>query len=147
MPFISVNANEAQEPQPVANGRYDLTIASCESVMSKSDKPMLKARINIDGHDDAPSILHHAMIPQTVEDVKGFQGTMFKRFTTSFGVKLPPEGFDSEKVAMELVGARASGIEVRQKEYEGNISNEIVLPRMKDEAAASKGRGTPPPKR
>lgn len=144
MPFINLNANAAQEPKPVPNAKYDLTISSCESVLSKSEKPMFKARINIDGHDDAPSILHHVMIPQTLEDVKGFQGLMFKRFCTAFGVKLSPDGFDTDKLALELIGARASDIEVRQKEYEGNISNEINLPRLADEAAASKGRGTPP---
>lgn len=145
MTFITVDTTAAQEPKPVAMGRYDLTIASCEEALSKEKQnPMFKCRVNIDGHDDAPSILHTVMIPQTSEDVKGFQGLMFKRFMTTFGVKLDPAGIDTEKIAMELIGARATGVEVVQQEYEGNVSNKINLPRLKDEAAASKGRGSPP---
>ncbi len=145
MSFIPVNMNEASEPQPVVNGRYDLTIANAELKLSKeSQLPMFRCRINIDGHDDAPSILHHVMIPQTMEEVKSFKGTMFKRFASTFGVKIPAEGIDPEKMVLDLIGARATGVEVRQKEFDGNLSNELALDRLKDEASAAKGRGSPP---
>lgn len=146
MSFINVNVNEAQEAKPVQAGRYDLTIGKAEYKLSKeSQKPGIACRINIDGHDDAPSIMFWVGIPTTSEEVKSFYpGTTFKRFMTAFGQKIDPAGFDPEALALELVGATAKGIEVVQEMYNDEPQNKINLPKVPDEGTASRGRGAPP---
>lgn len=145
MPFIPMNLDETQEAKPVPQGRYDVTIDSCEEVPTKKDpsKTQFKLLIKIDGHDDAPPIFHYQGIP-TEND---FKALLLKRFLKMFGVSYDPAGFDTEDLAMKLIGARASNAEVRQKEYEGTISNELVVPPLKGEEGpqhAGKGAGKPP---
>lgn len=146
MSFINVNANDAQEAKPVPAGRYNLTIGSCEHKLSKEkNNPGLSCRINIDGHADAPSILFWSGIPTTPEEVKSFYpGTTFKRFMSAFGQKIDPAGFDPEQLALQLIGATASGIEVLQEMYNDEPQNKINLPKVSEDGAASKGRGSPP---
>ena len=144
MPFIPMNLDDAQEAKPVAQGRYDVVIDSCEEVPTKKDpsKTQFKLLIKIDGHDDSPPIFHYQGIP-TEND---FKALLLRRFLKLFNVKYDPAGFDTEALAMELVGARANA-EVRQKEWEGTISNELVVPPLKGEEGpqhAGKGAGKPP---
>lgn len=150
MPFISMNLDDATEAKPVSAGRYDLVVASCEEALTKNEqKPQFKLIINIEGHDDAPPIFHYVGIPSESDepDKAKFKALLLRRFLKLFGVKYDPAGFDTEQLAMQLTGARASSVELRQKEYNGNISNEMIVPPLKAEEGpqhAGKGSGKPP---
>jgi len=148
MPFISMNLDDAKESRPVPLGRYDLVIGSCEEVLTKeAQKPQFKCIINIEGHDDAPPVFHHVGIPTPDDEPSKaqFKMLLLKRFLKLFHVSYSAEGFDTEVLAMELVGARASSVELQQSEYNGNLSNTIVVPRLKDEESpAGIGKGRPP---
>jgi len=144
MPFIPLNLDDAQESKPVPLGRYDVVVASCEEVPTKKDpsKTQFKMMLTIDGHEDAAPIFHYQGIP-TEND---FKALLMRRFLTLFGVKYDPAGFDPELLAMELIGARAK-VELRTKEYEGTINNEMIIPPLKGEEGpqnAGKGAGKPP---
>ena len=141
MPFISYNPNDYQEPKPVANGRYDVTVGSAELTQSKAGNDMFKLRIEIDGNDEAPPVFENLSIPYP--GCAQIIGLQFNRFMAVFKVKLPDGGFDPDELAVELVGKRAN-VELTQEEYNGNVTNKIKLPKLSSEPTAGKGS---PPKR
>lgn len=139
MPFIDYDPSKYQEPKPVANGRYDLTIAQCDTVQSKAGNDMYKVRMEIDGHDEAPPVFENLSLPYP--GCAQIIGLNFNRFMALF--KVPLEGgFDTDVVAVELVGKRANA-ELKQEEYNGNTSNKIQLPKLSSEPANT-GKGSPP---
>jgi len=150
MSFIPMNLNDAVEAKPVAHGKYDLVISAAELTKTKEkQKDQFRVQIAIEGHDDAPNIFEYVQIPDMDDDQKArdFKALLLRRFLTLFGVKIDPAGFDPEALAMELVGARCNA-EVKQEEYNGNISNKLVVPRLKaEESPSNAGRGTPPKRR
>lgn len=148
MPFINMNINDAQEAKPVPAGRYDLTIAACEVKLTKEhQRPQFRAQISIDGHDDAPNIFEYVAIPSPDDDAKAqsFKALLLKRFCSLFKVTVSDAGFDPEDLALQMVGATAN-CELKQEEYEGNVSNKLVIPRLSEEKGAA-GRGAPPKRR
>lgn len=148
MGFIPVNINTAEEAKPVASGRYDVTIAAAEVKLTKeSQKPQFRVQIAIDGHDDAPNVFEYVAIPTPEDDPKAqsFKALLLKRFCRLFNISVSDQGFDPDDLAMQMVGATAS-CELRQEEYEGNLSNKLVIPRLSEEKGAA-GRGSPPKRR
>lgn len=152
MSFIPMNLNDVDEAKPVAHGRYDLVIAACEITKTKEkQKDQFRVQMAIEGHDDAPNVFEYVQIPDLDDEQKArdFKALLLRRFLTLFGVKIDPAGFDPEPLAMELVGARCNA-ELKQEEYNGNISNKLVVPRLKAEespGASNVGRGSPPKRR
>ena len=137
MPFIDYDPNAYQEPKPVPNGRYDLTIAAVEKKVSKNNNPGFNIRMEIGGHDDAPQVFHWLSIPYP--GCEQMVGLSFNRFLALF--KTPVSGgFDDDALAVELVGKTASA-ELVQEEYQGNISNKLVVPRLSSEGP---GKAKPP---
>lgn len=147
MPFIPINLNEIPESRPVPNGKYDLTITAAEYEMSKSKgKPQYRCSIGVDGHDNAPNVTHWVSIPAEDDEPKSaqFKGLLLHRFLELFSIQVDPKGFDTEKLVMELIGAKASGELVIDETGE---YNRLVVPKLKAEPVAG-GRGAPkPPKR
>lgn len=145
MPFIPMNLNEVEEAKPVAHGKYDLVITACDEVLTKEQqKPQFKVQILISGHDEAPPIWHYVGIPAEGDepDKAKFKALLLRRFLNLFKVSYSSDGFDTEKLAMEMVGATANA-ELQQQEYNGNTSNVLIVPRLQTEAAV-RGVARPP---
>ena len=135
MPFIPINLNEAEEPKPVVHGKYDLVVSACEETLTREQqKPQFKVTILIQGHDDAPPVWHYVGIPGTDEepDKAKFKALLLRRFLNLFKVSYDPSGFDTEKIAMEIVGATANA-ELQISEYNGNTSNVLIVPKLANE--------------
>lgn len=147
MPFIPLNLDDAKEAKPVPGGHYDLVITSCEETLTKEkQKPQFKMAIQIEGHDDAPPVYHYQGIPSESDEPQAqqFKMLLLKRFLKLFNVPYSAEGIDTEKLAMDLVGSRANAELQLGEPYNGNVSNVLVVPRLKDEGHTNAGRGTPP---
>lgn len=150
MAFIPLNLNDAKESKPVPSGRYDLIVASCEETKSQQGKPQFVLSIGIEGHPDAPNVRHYASIPGDGDDADKmkFKILFLKRLLDLFGVKVGADGFDTSEVANQLTGARASAeLSLSEPDDRGNVYNNLVVPRLRDEMQPV-GRGAPkPPKR
>ena len=148
MPFINVNLSEIQEAKPVPNGKYDLVIVSCEETLTKEkQRPQFKIGIAIEGHDDAPPVNHYQGIPDPADEPNtfAFKALLMKRLLTLFGIAVSKDGFDTSSLALELIGARAKGeLRLGKPNDSGVVYNELVLPRLKDEATTNSGAQRPP---
>jgi hypothetical protein len=157
MGFIPINVNDAKEPKPVPVSKYDLTILNCEPALSRNKKPQLIATIGIDGYDEAPPVMHYISLPAEGDepDKMKYKVLMLKRFITLFGVSVANDGFDPEKLGMELAGKRARAELTLETEKDGDGNekadartfNRLQVPRLKDEGTsgqAAKGTGKPP---
>lgn len=153
MPFIPVNVNDAAEAKPVPAGKYDLTILSCDEVLTREkQKPQYKIALQINGHDDAPPLNHFVGLPADGDEPRAmeFKVLLLKRFLTMFGLKVGNDGFDTTALAMEMVGATARGeVGLSEPDDAGTVYNRLVVPKLKDEGTsgmvAGAGRTAPKP--
>ena len=146
MSFINVNLDDVQEQSPAPNGRYELQIISCTETRNKNDSPMLKVSLGFMGPNNYMNFKHYLNLPAENDDADSvkFKALMLRRFLALFNTKYDSKGVDTEKLAMELVGASAEA-EVRQEELpprepgsEPFIVNKLVIPRLKGEEGKSK---------
>lgn len=148
MPFIPANLNEAKEAKPVPAGKYDLTILSCDEVLTREkQKPQYKVGIQINGHDDAPPLNHFVGLPAEGDepDKMTFKILLLKRFLTMFGLKVSNEGFDTTELAMSMVGATARGeVGLSEPADDGTVYNRLVVPKLKDEGNSGMATRTAP---
>lgn len=149
--FIPMDLGAIKEQKPVPGGaKYDVVITSCESGKSKSGKPQLVCSLGIEGHEDAPNVRHYVSLPGDGDDASkvGFKLLFLKRFLSAFGVTTGKDGFDTDELASELTGARANvELGLSEPDDNGNVYNNLILPKLKDEGG-SVGKGAPkPPKR
>lgn len=146
MPFIPVNLNEAKEPQPAPNGRYDVTISSVEQKLSKNGDPMLRVVSELPTDLNAPPIFTYVMLPDPSQDKEVLDRNMLglKRFLKAFKVPIDSAGIDTDKLEMELPGYTAN-LEITNEVYQvtGAVSNQLKIPRIQDDGASA-GRGSPP---
>lgn len=144
MPFIPVNLNDAKEPQPAPNGRYDITISSVEEKLSKKGDPMLRVVSELPTELNAPPIFTYIMLPDPSQDKEVLDRNMLglKRFMKAFKVPIDPAGIDTDKLVLELPGYSAN-LEVTNEVYQetGAVSNQLKIPRIQEDSA---GRGSPP---
>jgi len=142
--LIPINLNDVSEPRPVPNGRYDLVIASVEETVTKEKgKPQLKISIGIQGHDDAPNLMHYSGLPAEGDEPRSaqFKALMLKRFLALFSIPFDNGGFSLD----DFPGATASA---ELTIDETGDYNRLVLPKMRDEATPLRATGTGrPPKR
>jgi len=140
MPFIEYDPNSYPEDQPVPAGRYDVTIVASDNTMSKKEKPMFKIRLEINDHDEAAPVFMY--LSQPYPGCDRIIGQQFNRFCDLFKLNVSG-GFDPDLLAAEMPGHSAN-CELNQEEYEGNISNKLVLPKVSAYTTVSAGRGSPP---
>ncbi len=145
MPFIPVNLNDAQEAKAVPAGRYDVTISSAEEKVSAKDKPMIRAVLEIEGDHNAPPVFHYIMLPLPDQNKEELDRNMIglRRFMKAFKIPVNPAGIDTDLLVMEMPGHSAN-LELKTEEYEGTVSNKLVIPRIKDDDTGTAGRGSPP---
>lgn len=148
MSFIPINLDDVEESKPVPAGKYDLVIISCEETLTRErQKPQFKMAIQIEGHDDAPPVYHYQGIPSDQDEPQAMQFKMLllKRFLKLFSIPYNTNGFDTNELATGMLGARANAELQLGEPYNGNVSNVLIVPRLKsEESPANVGRGSPP---
>ncbi|HEX6826448.1 MAG TPA: hypothetical protein VF077_09050 [Nitrospiraceae bacterium] len=149
MSFININLNQAEEAKPVVAGFYDLTIAAAEKKFTKENKPQFRVQIAIDGHDDAPNVFEYVPSPDPDLDTDkkslDFKVLLLARFCRLFKIPVSDEGYNPDDLVQQMVGCTARA-ELKVEEYEGNLSNKLVVPRLTEEkgVAGAAGKGSPP---
>lgn len=130
MPFISANLDDVSEDKPVPEGEYELTIQSWKEERSKAGNKMLTVIIKINDADapGASNIFHRLVLPNEETDREKARMMLLnlKRFLHVFGIPNDRGGFDPE----DFNGATGRCL-VGQREYEGQVSNELRLPRLR----------------
>ena len=95
----------------------------------------------IEGHDEAPPVWHYIGLPGEGDEpnTANFKGLLLRRFLSLFKIPYSPEGFDTEKLAMEMVGASANTevtVETRGDSDEITF-NGIRIPKVRGEAQSA----------
>jgi len=151
MTFIPVNFDDAIEPQPVSNGRYNLQIVGCEIAKTGPNSkvpgsPQFKVVIGFADEPNAPNLMQFVSLPNEQDEQKSatFKVLLLKRFLTLFKVPFDPSGIDTEKMSMDMVGCEANAeVTLAEPDDNGNVYNRLVVPRIAGEATSA-GRASPP---
>lgn len=127
MSFINMPLGDAQAREAVAEGKYDLRIDKVEPKESR-DKPgqmNIRVLLKIIDEPTAKSIFHYiaGIGPSDDEETQNNKKLQCIAFLNAFGIEWSEEGFELE----DFPGAEASGITLKQEEYEGTIQNKIVV--------------------
>ena len=149
---IPINLNDYKEATIAPIGKYEFVITACEETRTKEKgKPQFRISLGFVGKPEFQNLTHFVGIPSDLDepDAASFKGLLLKRFVTLFKLPVSKDGFDTEKLAMEMVGATANA-DVTLSEPDpssGNVYNRLMVPRVKDEPAggAPTTRTAPPP--
>lgn len=145
MSFIKVNFDDAQEAKPAPIGRYQLQITHAEETKSgekskRPGSPMFKVTLGFPENPNTPNILQFISLPHEDDtaDSSNFKVLMLKRFLTHFNVPYDPNGIDTEKLAMEMVGATAeTEVTMGEENENGDSFNGIRIPKLRGEAQSA----------
>lgn len=144
MAFIPVNLDDAVEPQPVGEGSYNLQITKCDLQDSKAGKPMFRVSIGFPDEPNTPNMTQFISLPSEEDEpsTAEFKALMLKRFLHLFNISYDPKGIDTEKMAMEMVGASAQGAHVTLGEpnENGDVYNQLTVPRIREEGKSKPRR-------
>lgn len=118
---------KVSEPRTMSEGTYDLVIKKATHTTSKKGKPIIQVLIEFDGEPNAATLFHTISLPTPDDDDKArdFKKLLIARFAQVFDIDCS-RGLNTE----DFPGATGS-CRVAEKEYEGLISNQLVLPTMK----------------
>lgn len=147
MTFIPVNFDEAVEPKPAPAGRYNLQITGCDVAQTgpnskRPGSPQFKVSIAFQDEPNTPNITHYISLPHEEDEASSanFKALLLKRFLVLFNVPFDPTGIDTEKMAMDMVGATANAeVGLSEPDDNGNVYNRLQVPRVKEEATSGKG--------
>lgn len=152
MTFVTVNFDDVVEPKPATPGKYPLQIVKCD-VVKTGDKskrpgsPQYRVSIGFPEQPDTPNLTQYISLPHE-EDEPGsanFKALLLKRFLHLFSIPLPTGGFETESLAMQMVGATATAeVGLTEPNENGDVYNTLVVPKI---AGEPDGRGTPPTRR
>jgi hypothetical protein len=142
MPFIPVNLDETVEQKPVAKGNYELMITGSKLTETGENSkhpgaPMFKVTLGFtDPEISAPVISHYVTLPYEGDENANFKLLMLKRFLVAFKIPYSSEGIDPEALATEMIGCTATlPVGLSEPNDNGDIYNNIQIPRIRDEAA------------
>lgn len=131
MPFVEQAIGDAQEQQPVPEGRYDLRAESCtDKENQETGRTSYEIVLKI---ENPPEEVKSPMdiffyLPMVKEDdsdkARAFLLLQQKRFFEAFSVPYEATGFDPD----DIPGSTAGNIHVIPAEFEGRKKNEINLP-------------------
>lgn len=141
MTFIPCNFDDAVEPQPVSSGRYNLQITGCEVAKTGPNSkvpgsPQFRVSIGFLDEPNAPNITQFISLPNEQDEAKSanFKVLLLKRFLTLFRVPFDASGIDTERMAMDMVGATANAeVQLSEPDDNGNVYNRLVVPRIREE--------------
>ncbi len=148
MTFIPVNFDDAVEPKPASAGRYNLQITACEVAKTGPNSkvpgsPQFKVSIAFQDEPNTPNITHFISLPNEQDEASSanFKALLLKRFLTLFKVPFDSTGIDTEKMAMDMVGATASAeVTLTEPDDNGNVYNRLSVPRIPNEPESSRRR-------
>lgn len=132
MPFIDVGLDQAQEPEAVPEGPYNLRVISFDSNQrTKAGDPKFLAVIAIEDedHPDAQNVFLHMAVPTEQDDASkaSFKRLQIARFLHAFGIPVEDNGFNDE----DVIGCTADNVLLKQDELDdGTVVNVIQLPRL-----------------
>lgn len=141
MTFIPVNFDDAVEPQPVSGGRYNLQVIECKNAVTGEKSkhpgsPQFIVTIGFMDEPNAPNMTQFLSLPHSEDNQKSanFKVLLLKRFLTLFNIPFDPSGIDTEKMAMDMVGATANAeVTLSEPDDNGNVYNRLVVPRLRNE--------------
>ena len=122
--------NEVKEKYAAPEGQYDLCIVSAK-VNEKEGKTNVQCILEIEGSDEYANVFHYLSMPGPEDDADKKQAKMLfmARFLNQFGIDAS-NGLETE----QLVGSRATGCQLTQEEYEGNLNNKFSPNQLPREA-------------
>ena len=126
MPIVEADFGKDYEDKPVPEGKYDLRIRDAKDQKSKDGATQILCMIDIEGEEGSGTIFHYLTLPTKNDDDKKTRDKMrfIARFLALFDISYDKDGFNTE----DLPGSTASDVSLTQDEYEGRLSNNIVLP-------------------
>jgi hypothetical protein len=139
MTHIPVNFDEVTEPQPAAQGRYALQIMQCVIAETgpnskRPGSPQFKVTVAFEDVTlNAPNITQFISLPNEGDDQKSanFKVLLLKRWLELFRVPYDKSGIDTERMAMDMVGATAMAeVTLTEPDDNGNVYNRIQVPRI-----------------
>jgi len=135
MSFIEIRGIEdVKEPQIAPEDTYDLVIDDVKGGMKEgTDIHQIRVRIQIENADpeiEYAAIFHYltGIGADDDEEKAKFKMLSIKRFLALVGVDIVDSGFNEE----DLMGCRFRA-KLTQEEYQGNISNRVLVPRLENE--------------
>jgi len=128
MSFIDMELDAIEEDKPVAEGEYTLVVTDVKEKNDESGN--LKGLLvihEIQGATGAANVLHNISFPLPGDDENKIKNKklFLKRYLTNFGIPFA-NGIDLTR----FPGAKAK-VFLKQEEYNGVVSNKIVLPMIK----------------
>jgi hypothetical protein len=132
MSFIELpitDLDEIVEEQCVPEGTYSLVIADCKEKTNESgDIKGLMILCEIQGMDNAAKVFHNMALPLSGDDSDKINNKLkfIKRFLQLFKIAIKGNQLNPQ----DFLGKTAS-CQLKQEEYNGTISNKIVLPNSK----------------
>ena len=154
MTFIPTNFDEAQEAKPAPSGMYQVQVVKAElgETGPKSKvpgSPMFKLQMGFPDNPNTPNFNHYVSIPNENDDADTarYKTLLLKRFLVAFSIPFEANGFDTDSLAMEMVGATANiEVELGEPNDNGDVYNSLKVPRIRGESTGN-GRATPPNRR
>ena len=141
MTYIPANFDDAKEPQPVGGGRYNLQITEAVEVKSgqnskRPGSPQFRVSIGFPDEQNVPNMTQWISLPHEEDEAKSanFKLLLLKRFLVLFNIPVPRDGIDTDRLAMEMVGATANAeVNLSDPDDNGNVYNRLVVPRIREE--------------
>jgi hypothetical protein len=151
MTFIPVNFDDVQEPKPAPAGNYNLQILKAEVAVTgpnsnRPGSPQFKIQIGFPDEPNTTAMSQYMSLPHEDDDPNKaqYKALLLKRFLTLFNVPFDSTGIDTEKLAMEMIGATAQAdVELSEPSDSGDVYNRLKVPRMRGESTGP-GRARPP---
>lgn len=151
MTFIPVNFDDAVEAKPAPTGEYSLQITECKLTETgqnskRPGSPQFRVSLGFTDEPNTPNVTHFISLPHEEDEPSAaqYKALLLKRFLTAFSIPFDSNGIDTEKMAMDMVGASARiGVELTEPDDNGNIYNRLKVPRLRSESSGT-GRGAPP---
>lgn len=148
MTFIPVNLDEAQEAKPAPEGRYELQITACKEAKTgpnskRPGSPQFLVSLGFVDQPNTPNITHFVSLPNEDDEpsAMNFKMLLLRRFLTLFNVPYDTAGIDTEKMAMDMVGATAQvDVTLSEPNDNGDVFNGIKVPKLREEAGQGAGR-------
>ncbi len=151
MSIINVNFDDAVEPKPAAAGSYELQITKCDITETgpnskRPGSPQFKVTIGFIDQPNTPNVQHYVSLPHEEDDsdAANFKLLLLKRFLVLFNVQFATNEIDTEKMAMDMIGATATAdVELTEPNDNGDVYNRLRVPKIRGESNGP-GRARPP---
>jgi hypothetical protein len=126
MPFINMPLGDAEPREVLDEGRYLVRCEDAEYVGSKTHpgQTNIRVRCSFPEHPNAKSVFHHiaGIGPEDDKEKINNKLLMARAFLDTFGVEYDDSGFE-----LDAIPGCETEVNVKQEEYEGQLTNRIVL--------------------